>query len=361
MVRRFGVLERFGRKRPGEKVMNVWIGSVRPRTAGARFGLLLAACALLAGSACREKTPTDSAKAPVAASAQGGSCEQFVTQLCERSGGDEAALCTSAKELGRVLPQSACVAALQDFAQLEGQMATERKVCNDLMERLCKDLGPDTSTCAMVREETPQFPREQCEELTQNYEQVLPQLKKQETMNQPLSTESQALIAAKGAPSFGPENAKVTVVEFSDFQCPYCARAAEVVSKLRERYSDKVRFVFRQFPLPMHPDAQLAAEASLAAQRQGKFWEFHDLLFANQDALNRESLEKYAKQLNLNLSALQQALDSKTEKAAVDADVKLGEGVQVNGTPTVFINGKRVPNPTEFEPVAKLIDEALGS
>jgi protein-disulfide isomerase len=329
---------------------------------GARLAvLMLAAITWLGGSACnREKTPSDSAKVPVAA--QGGAtCDQFVSQLCERSGSSESALCASAKELGRVLPESACVAALQDFPQMERQMDAERKVCTELADRLCKDLGPDTTTCAMVRTETPQFPREQCEELAKNYDEVLPQLRKQEAMNQPLSAEAQARLAAKGAPSFGPDNAKVTIVEFSDFQCPYCARASEVVAKIRERYADKVRFVFRQFPLPMHPDAQLAAEASLAAQRQGKFWEFHDLLFANQDALTRESLEQYAKQVELNVPELQRALDSKTEKAAVDADVKLGEDVQVNGTPTVFINGKRVPNPTEFELMAKLIDEALGS
>lgn len=332
--------------------------STSGRRSSARLALLLAACAWLAGSACnREKAPSDSARAPVAA--QGATCDQFVSQLCERSGSAESAMCASARELGRVLPESACVAALQDFAHMERRMDAERKVCTDLAERLCKDLGPDTSTCAMVRSETPQFPREQCEELARNYDQVLAQLQKQEALHQPLSPEAQARIAAKDAPSFGPDDAKVTIVEFSDFQCPYCARAAEVVAKIRERYSDKVRFVFRQFPLPMHPDAQLAAEASLAAQRQGKFWEFHDLLFANQDALTRESLEQYARQVNLNLPELQRALDGKTEKAAVDADVKLGEDVQVNGTPTVFINGKRVPNPTEYELMARLIDEAL--
>jgi protein-disulfide isomerase len=335
---------------------------VRARAAE-RLRLGLLAWVLALSSACHEKAPADSANAPVAAAAAGGagSCDQFVTQLCGRSGGDESALCNSAKQLGKVLPPSACVAAIKDFAQVEQQIDVDRKVCTDLMERLCKDLGPDTPTCAMVREQTPTFPREHCEQLTTSYEQVLPELRKQEAMNQPLSPEAQARIAGKGGPGFGPENAKVTIVEFSDFQCPYCARAAEVVHKIKERYADKVRFVFRQFPLPMHPDAHLAAEASLAAQRQGKFWEFHDLLFANQQALSRESLEKYASQLKLNLGDLKHALDGQTEKAAVDADVSLGEGVQVNGTPTVFINGKRVANPTEFEPMAKQIDQALGS
>jgi len=326
-----------------------------------RVGLL--ACVLWV-AACHERAPAaDSANAPVAeaAASAAGSCDQFVSQLCGRSGGDESALCSSAKELGKVLPASACVAAIKDFSQVERQIDVDRKVCTELMERLCKDLGPDTATCAMVREQTPQFPREHCEQLTAAYEQVLPELQKQEAQNQPLSPEAQARIAGKGAPGFGPDNAKVTIVEFSDFQCPYCARAAEVVHKIKERYADRVRFVFRQFPLPMHGDAHLAAEAALAAQRQGKFWEFHDLLFANQQALSRESLEGYARQVKLNLGELQHSLDGQTEKAAVDADVSLGEGVQVNGTPTVFINGKRVANPTDFEPVAKQIDEALGS
>jgi protein-disulfide isomerase len=321
------------------------------------------ACVAALGLGCHEKAAADSANAPAAAAAAASSdsCEQFVAQLCGRSGGDESALCTSAKELGKVLPPSACVAALADFPQVEQQIDVDRKPCTDLMDRLCKDLGPDTATCAMVKEQTPQFPRQHCEQLAANYDQVLPELQKQEAMNQPLSPDAQARIAGKGAPGFGPENAKVTIVEFSDFQCPYCARASEVVHKIKERYADKVRFVFRQFPLPMHPDAHLAAEAALAAQRQGKFWEFHDLLFANQQALTRASLEEYARQAKLNLGDLQKSLDGQTEKAAVDADVALGEGVQVNGTPTVFINGKRVPNPTEFEPVAKQIDEALGS
>jgi protein-disulfide isomerase len=132
------------------------------------------------------------------------------------------------------------------------------------------------------------------------------------------------------------------------------------VQQIKAKYGDKVRFVFRQYPLPMHGDAHLAAQAALAAHQQGKFWEYHDLLFANQRALTRSSLEEYAKQVDLNLPLLKKALDDQALKATVDADVKLGEEVNVNGTPTVFINGKRVPNPTEFEPVANLIDAALG-
>lgn len=326
---------------------------------GSRFAaLVLALVVATFGTACQKKEPAPPTEV-AGAKTESSACEQFVTQLCERTG-ESSQLCASSKALGKVLPVSACLAAVKDFAQVEKQIDTERKACTELVDRLCKDLGPTTETCGMVREQTPQFPSEKCDELMQNYAQIVEELKQKEAQNQPLSKEAQAKIAAKGAPSFGPEDAKVTIVEFSDFECPYCTRAADVTHKIRERYGDKVRFVFRQFPLPMHQQAHLAAQASLAAAEQGKFWEFHDMLFANQRALTRDSLEGYAKQLNLNVSSLKQALDSEKYKAAVDSDLKLGEEVNVSGTPTVFINGKRVPNPTEFAPVAKLIDEALG-
>jgi protein-disulfide isomerase len=311
------------------------------------------------GSACQKKEPEEATPA-AAVEAEGSPCDKFVTQLCGRSG-ETSQLCSSGKAIGAVLPASACLAALEDFPEVETRLDAERKVCNDLIERLCKDIGPTTDSCGMVREQTPQFPTEKCAELTQNYDQIVQELKQKEALNLPLTPEAQAKIAAKGAPSFGPDDAKVTIVEFSDFECPFCTRAADVTHKIRERYGDKVRVVFRQFPLPMHQQAHLAAQAALAAADQGKFWEFHDLLFANQRALTRDALEGYAKQLNLNVASLKQALDKQTHKAAVDADLKLGDEVNVSGTPTLFINGKRVPNPTEFAPVAKLIDEALGA
>jgi protein-disulfide isomerase len=333
----------------------------RPVRRAALF-LPLSALILASAPSCKkpEKQPEPAAASTEASVEAGAACAQFVTQLCGRAG-EKSPICTSGKNLGKVLPESACQAAVKDFAQIEKQIDSDRKVCTDLTERLCKDIGADTDSCRMVREQTPQFPREQCQEISSNYDQVLAELKQNEAKNQPLSQQTQAKIAAGGAPSFGPENAKVTIVEFSDFQCPFCTRAANVVHQIREKYGDKVRLVFRQYPLPMHGDAHLAAQASLAAHQQGKFWEFHDLLFANQRALTRPSLEDYAKQANLDVPRLKRALDDQSLKAAVDADVKLGEEVNVSGTPTVFINGKRVPNPTEFAAVAQLIDAALGA
>ena len=156
-----------------------------------------------------------------------------------------------------------------------------------------------------------------------------------------------------------PRSAKVTIVEFSDFQCPFCSRAAEVAHKVKEKYSSKVRFVFRQFPLSFHQNAHVAAEAALAANAQGKFWEYHDKLFANQNALDRASLEKFAKETGVDVAKLKKALDDKTFAATVDADMKLGEEVAVDGTPTMFLNGTRVPNPTDFDALSQQIEAAL--
>jgi protein-disulfide isomerase len=131
------------------------------------------------------------------------------------------------------------------------------------------------------------------------------------------------------------------------------------VHDLKAKYGDKVHFVFRQFPLSFHQNAHISAEASLAANAQGKFWEFHDKLFANQQKLDRESLEGYAKELGMNVADFKKALDDKTYAAAVDAEQKLGEEVAVDGTPTMFMNGKRVTNPTDLAELSKEIDAAL--
>jgi protein-disulfide isomerase len=305
-----------------------------------------------------EAPPPASGAAGAASTAASGPCVDLVAKLCEKAG-EKSELCTASKSLADVLPAESCTAAVKDFAQMGQRIDADRKTCNDLVERLCADLGPSTDTCKMVREQTPQFPKQRCEDLTSEYAQVLTELKQQEAQNQPLAAEVQAKIAAKGAPSFGPENAKVTLVEFSDFQCPFCSRAANVVHQVREKYGDRVRFVFRQFPLDFHKEAHLAAQAALVAHEQGKFWEFHDLLFANQQALGRETLEQYAKQLNLTNFAA--ALDAAKLKPAVDADVSMGNEIAVTGTPTLFINGKRISNPTDFAIVSKAIEEALGA
>src|SRR6185369_14054253 len=166
----------------------------------------------------------------------------------------------------------------------------------ELVEKLCTAVGPDTNSCQLVTTETKKFPPEKCKMMMEHLPEVTAELQRMEEGNKPLSAEMQTAISQAGGASFGPANAKVTVVEFSDFQCPYCSRAATVVDQIKEKYSTRVRFVFRQFPLPMHENARGAAEASLAANAQGKFWEFHTKMFQNQGKLTRDSLEGFAKE-----------------------------------------------------------------
>lgn len=290
-----------------------------------------------------------------------GPCGDLVKKLCAEAG-ESGEVCTSAQQLSKVLPDSSCSAAVKDFASVQAKLKAARKVCDDVVARFCKELGEQTETCKFVREETAKFPTNRCEQVNKDFDKHLTQLKAREAMRQPLSTELQAKIAAPDAPSFGPESAKVTVVEFSDFQCPYCSKAADVMSQLKTKYKGQdVRIVFRQFPLNFHQQAHLAAQASLAANKQGKFWEFHDALFKNQRTLERADLEKFAKEVGVNLGELKTALDSSAFKAQVDADLELGKQVNVSGTPTLFVNGKRVPNATDLAAVSQAIDEALGS
>jgi protein-disulfide isomerase len=151
-------------------------------------------------------------------------------------------------------------------------------------------------------------------------------------------------IAIGNAPVRGKATAKVTIVEFSDFQCPACGRAEPTVRALQQQLGDGVKLVWKNLPLEMHPFARPAAEAALAAGAQGKFWEMHDLLFDHQQALDRASLDAYAKQLGLDVKKFDKALDTHAFAAAVDADLASAKQLGINGTPTFFVDGQRIGN-----------------
>jgi protein-disulfide isomerase len=293
-----------------------------------------------------------------AAAAPGGPCQKYAAALCEKAG-KESETCTALTASAEILSPAACTAGLKDIAYSVKKLGDAHKSCDDLVAKLCEGIGPTTQTCNMVKTQTKSFPPARCKSMLEHVPEILVDLRKMEDANKPLSPEIAANLAKGKAPSFGPEDAKVTVVEFSDFQCPYCSRAATAVDQLKAKYGDKVRFVFRQFPLPMHENARGAAEAALAANAQGKFWQFHDKMFQNQGKLTREGLEAIAKDSGLNVGEFKKALDEKTYAAQVDSDMKLGEGVAVQGTPTMFINGARVENPTSFEAISVQIEAAL--
>lgn len=168
-----------------------------------------------------------------------------------------------------------------------------------------------------------------------------------------------AVEVAEDDPAHGAQNAPVTIVEFSDYQCPFCARVTPTMAKVMETYGGKVRRVFKDFPLPNHPLAPKAAEAARCAGDQGKYWEMHDRLFANQGALEVTDLKQTAGSLGLKQADFDQCLDSGKWTAKVQADLAQGEKLGVNSTPTVYVNGRPLIGAQPFEQFKQVIDEEL--
>ncbi len=178
----------------------------------------------------------------------------------------------------------------------------------------------------------------------------------------PEPEKKQAPAVPQGAPYKGAANAKVVIQEWSDFQCPFCSRVEGTVAEVMKNYGDKVKFVWRDKPLPMHPDAPLASEAAREALKQkgpDGFWKMHDKMMQNQQKLKREDLDGYAKEIGLDMDKFKSALDSRVHKPAVDADDKAGTDIGISGTPAFLINGYYVSGAQPYAKFKKLIDRAL--
>jgi protein-disulfide isomerase len=161
------------------------------------------------------------------------------------------------------------------------------------------------------------------------------------------------------APIRGDKDAAVTIVAFSDFQCPFCNRVNPTLTKLLADYPGKVRIAFKHMPLRIHPDAPAAHAAAEAAGRQGKFWEMYDKIFANQRELTPEKFQQYAAELNLDAAQFEKDRNDPAVKAKIDADVKEAEKLGVAGTPAFFINGRYLSGAQPYENFKKLVDEVL--
>jgi len=143
------------------------------------------------------------------------------------------------------------------------------------------------------------------------------------------------------SPLRGSPMAPVTLYEFSDFQCPHCKTAAPELKRIVEESDGKAKLVFKHYPLPMHPKAREAAKAAVAADKQGKFWEMHDLLFEKQDELQRANLDDYAKKIGLDLKRFKADMQSKETESKIEADIAQGEAAGVDSTPTIYVNDRR--------------------
>ena len=168
-------------------------------------------------------------------------------------------------------------------------------------------------------------------------------------------------VATAGRPERGGAKATVTIVEFSDYQCPFCKRGEDSAQKVFETYGDKVRIVFRDYPLPFHDRARPAAEAANCANAQSKFWEYNKKLFANQGALSDDNLKAYAKDLGLDTAKFDECYAKKPFSAAIDKDLADGVAAGVNGTPAFFINGRSLSGAQPFEKFKEIIDEELAA
>lgn len=170
-----------------------------------------------------------------------------------------------------------------------------------------------------------------------------------------------AEVSITGAAVRGSEKAKVTIVKFEDFQCPYCKTVQPTFNELLKRYDGKIRVVHKDLPLDaIHPQARPAAEAARCAGEQGKFWDYHDKLYANGAKFTVEELKSAAKEVGLNVEGFDQCFASGKFKGAVQKDLLEGAKLGLNGTPAFFINGRELTGAQPLEAFAAIIDEELG-
>ena len=166
-------------------------------------------------------------------------------------------------------------------------------------------------------------------------------------------------LAVGDSPSKGASDAKVTIVEFSDYQCPFCSQAEPLMEQVMQAYPKDVKRVYKQFPLTsIHPNALPASKAAVAAGKQGKFWEMHAKLFGNQRELSPENYKKWAEELKLDMARFEKDLASPEVQGSIDKDMQEARAADVTGTPTIFVNGKRLQQ-RSIEGFKAAIDAAL--
>jgi len=166
-------------------------------------------------------------------------------------------------------------------------------------------------------------------------------------------------VKTDGAPFIGPSQAPITIAEFSDFQCPFCGKVGPTLDQIRKAYGDNIKLVWKHYPLDMHPNAKPAALAAEAANSQGKFWEYHDKMFANQSKLGLNDLKQYAKDGGLDTAQFEKDLGDPGKKKRMDDDVTEARSLGITGTPAFFVNGRFLNGAKPFSEFAKVINAEL--
>jgi protein-disulfide isomerase len=252
---------------------------------------------------------------------------------------------------------------LSNDEYLEKFIAKNVKVTNDDIEKLIKERN-------FPREEVNDMVKEKIREYITNEKK---KLSVDQWMSEQMAKTSVEIYVSKpqrpvfdvnagNGPSMGGKDAKITIVEFSDFQCPYCSQAAKTMKILKDKYKDKVKIVFRNYPLPFHNQAEGAAVAGLCAQEQSpeSFWKMHDYMFDNQQGgLDPASLKQAARKIGLKGDQFDQCLDTNKYLAQVRADMEEGKRVKVKSTPTFFVNGQLLGGAFPPEVFEEVIDDLL--
>lgn len=264
--------------------------------------------------------------------------EDLVKMEAEKRGMTEEQLLK--EEIEKKVPPPSDEQIAQFWEQVKAQLPPDAKL-EDYRERIVGQL---------TRPQQQERAREYFTELRNN-------AKVEIKLAQPLPPKKE--VEATG-PSKGPKDAPITIVEFSDFQCPFCGRAASTVDQVLEAYPGKIQLFFRHFPLDFHKQAPKASEAAMCAGEQNKFWEYHDVLFKNQDKLMPEDLTRHAEGLGLDSAKFNECLNSNKYAATVQKDLEAGKKLGVTGTPAFFINGRMISGAQPIEEFKRVIDTELG-
>jgi protein-disulfide isomerase len=259
--------------------------------------------------------------------------------------------------LGLLTPET-CATALERRAFTEAQLNKRKQQCGTFSDKVCADLPEEQRFCKLMRDRVALETPDVCNRMLQNYQDTLVQLKQQLAESR-LPPDVAAKLYEGDPPAFGPKDGSIQVVEFIDYESLYSPQTAAIVRNLSTKYSSQLRFVMRQFPIVGSPHAYEVAQAMLAANAQGKYWPMHDKVLENRERLERADLLRYARELGMNDSLLQTALEQKRYAAAVDADIALAKALKVVGMPTVFVNNERMPNAVDEASITAAIEEHL--